>query len=120
MTHEGKGVAFGRQQLEGMINSADTSVHITAERRDRWREGGTERAREKDMWLRNRETVNTCERNTRRQQGGEGRKGRGEDSRMEGSLVAGQRQREKGVRCERCGLVGRHIKKKVNGRAKRG
>lgn len=54
MTHEGKRVAFGRQQLEGMINSADTSVHITAERRDRWREGGTERVKEKDMWLGNR------------------------------------------------------------------
>lgn len=26
-----------------MINSADTSVHITTERQDRWREGGTER-----------------------------------------------------------------------------
>ncbi len=45
MTHEGKRVAVGRQQLEGMINSADTSVHITAERWDRWREGGTESER---------------------------------------------------------------------------
>lgn len=44
MTHEGKRVAVGRQQLEGMINSPDTSVHITAERRDRPRDGGTERA----------------------------------------------------------------------------
>lgn len=43
MTHEGKRVVVGRQQLEGMINSPDTSVHITAERRDRPRDGGTER-----------------------------------------------------------------------------
>lgn len=40
MTHEGRRVAVGRQQLEGMINSADTSLHITAEQQDRWREGG--------------------------------------------------------------------------------
>lgn len=45
MTHEGKRVEVGRQQLEGMINSADTSVHITAEWRDRWREGGMERGK---------------------------------------------------------------------------
>lgn len=54
MTHEGKRVVVGRQQLEGMINSPDTSVHITAERRDRWREGGRERVKKKDMLLRNR------------------------------------------------------------------
>lgn len=46
MTHEGKRVAVGRQQLEGMINSPDTSAHITAERRDRPRDGGTERVEE--------------------------------------------------------------------------
>lgn len=44
MTHEGKRVVVGRQQLEGMINSPDTSVHITAEWRDRPRDGGMERA----------------------------------------------------------------------------
>ncbi|CAJ1065592.1 hypothetical protein GBF38_012403 [Xyrichtys novacula] len=31
LSHEGRGVAVGRQQLEGMINSADTSVYISAE-----------------------------------------------------------------------------------------
>lgn len=36
-------VAVGRQQLEGMINSPDTSVQITGQRRDRSRDGGTER-----------------------------------------------------------------------------
>ncbi len=49
MTHEGKRVAVGRQQLEGMINSADTSVHINAEWRDRRREGGTERLKKRHV-----------------------------------------------------------------------
>lgn len=49
MTHEGKRVAVGRQQLEGMINSADTTAHISTERRDRWREGGTVGVEEKDV-----------------------------------------------------------------------
>lgn len=62
MTHEGKRVVVGRQQLEGMINSPDTSVHITAERRDRPRDGGTERAegegnkKKKPMLLRSART----------------------------------------------------------------
>lgn len=38
-----RGVAVGRQQLEGMINSPDTSLQITGQRRDRPRDGGTER-----------------------------------------------------------------------------
>ncbi|KAG8002067.1 hypothetical protein GBF38_012403 [Nibea albiflora] len=70
VTHEGRRVVVGRQQLEGMINSADTSVYITAEWRDRWREGGTERVKEKDMWLRNTQTWNKCERNTWREKDG--------------------------------------------------
>lgn len=47
VTHEGKRVVVGRQQLEGMINSPDTSLRITAERRDRWSEGGMERLKER-------------------------------------------------------------------------
>lgn len=36
-------VAVGRQQLEGMINSPDTSVQITAPRQDGPKDGGMER-----------------------------------------------------------------------------
>lgn len=54
VTHEGKRVAAGRQQLEGMINSADTSVHISGERRDTQRQAGIETVRERDVRLKNR------------------------------------------------------------------
>lgn len=45
-------VAVGRQQLEGMINSPDTSVQITGRRRDRPRDGGTERRWRRRRWRR--------------------------------------------------------------------
>lgn len=107
VTHEGRRVVVGRQQLEGMINSADTSVYITAEWRDRWREGGTERVKEMDTWLRNRQTWNKCERNTRRKKGGE-RAGRSEEK-TDGWRVVWWQERDRGRRVwfERCGLLGR-------------
>lgn len=74
MTHEGKRVVVGRQQLEGMINSPDTSVHITAERRDRPRDGGTERAegggQQKEEASVVEERTDACERDARRRRGG--------------------------------------------------
>lgn len=90
MTHEGKRVVVGRQQLEGMINSPDTSVHITAERQDRRREGGMEGVKKGHVV---KEQIDKCERNTRRQQGGERRKKTGQEFCMNGGVVSGQGQR---------------------------
>ena len=59
--------------------------------------------KEKDMWLRNTETWSKCERNIRRQQGGERRRKTGEELWMEGEH--GEKER-KGVWFERCGAVG--------------
>lgn len=90
MTHEGKRVVVGRQQLEGMINSPDTSVHITAERRDRWREGGRERVKKKGHVV--KEQIDKRERDTRRQQGGERREKTGRGFCMDGGRTEAEEE----------------------------
>lgn len=93
MTHEGRRVVVGRQQLEGMINSPDTSVHITAERRDRPRDGGTERAEgegnKKEEANVVKERTDACERDARRQRGGGRGKRTGPGFRMGGGKDGG-------------------------------
>lgn len=65
-------VVVGRQQLEGTINSPDTSFHITAEHWDRRRAGTHVRVEEEGALLRNGQTsVEEHLRNTRRQPGAE-------------------------------------------------
>lgn len=74
-----------------MINSADTSVHLTAEQRNRWREGGTEIER-KGHVVKNQINVRGPSGDSKvEKDGGQQGKTYGWSEIMESSMVAGQR-----------------------------
>lgn len=78
-----------------MINSADTSVHITAELRKRWREGGTESERKGHVVKKQISVRGTSGDSKLEREGGRQGKNYGWRESMESSMVAGQRQEGK-------------------------